>query len=77
MDMRAQRPITGRQLQLASYLANGMSYKEAARVMGVSHRTVEQHAVAIRERSGGRSLVHAIAKLVARGAIIVEGEDNE
>lgn len=55
--------LTPVQTRVVAYLCDGLSQKEAASRMGISHFTVSKHCSNVCRKIGARSMVHAIAKM--------------
>lgn len=53
--------LTIRQCEYLSYVANGYSSYDIARLMGVSRNTVRDHAANVRRNLGARNASHAVA----------------
>lgn len=53
--------LTWQHLRVLRLSANGHSNKEIARILGISHRTVESHRNMIVHRLGARNITHAVA----------------
>lgn len=54
-------PLTARETQVLSAIAaNGCTAKEAARALGISHRTVEVHMSNAIAKLGARNQLHAV-----------------
>lgn len=61
--------LTERELECAYILAEGKSYKEIARVLGVSPRTIEEHSGNIRQKLGCKSkseLISLLTKIILK-----------
>jgi len=68
--------LTNRERQVLIHIAEGLSNKETASVLGVSVRTVETH----RERIMEKLNIHSVAGLtklaISKGLIILREESN-
>lgn len=65
-DISEHRPVTemtGRERQVAKLLAEGLTSKESARALGISHRTVEVYRARLMEKFGARNAAELIAHL--------------
>ena len=51
--------LTEREREVFDLLCQGMQSKEVARELGISPRTVEQHASHIIEKTGAHNMLHA------------------
>lgn len=59
--------LTQREVECACYVAQGKSYKEIARLLSLSPRTVEEHASNVRKKFGCRNksqLISHLSKLI-------------
>lgn len=59
--------LTPRQTEVLSLVCDGRSYKAIAHEMGLSERTVEQHAAEAYRRIGVRTRFEAAAKVYRNG----------
>lgn len=55
-----------REDQLLTLLAQGLTVKQGAELMGITQRTAETHARNARARLGARTIAHAVAIHVSR-----------
>lgn len=65
-DISNIRPIvdlTGRERQIAMFMAEGLTSKEMARHLGISHRTVEAHRSRLQEKLGTRNSAECVARI--------------
>lgn len=60
---------TERQTQVLQCIANGMTYREAANKLGLSHQTVKNHVSHALKRMGMVSTPAAIAEGFRRGIL--------
>ena len=67
--VRPSPGLTPRERDCLSCAARGMTYREIAKVLDISPRTVEQHLASARSKLGAHSTAHAIA-VAARRRII-------
>jgi len=56
--------LTPREQEVASYIANGLTSKETAEVLGISDRTVEVHRSRIMKKLGAKSTDDLVSKIV-------------
>lgn len=61
--------MTRREVEIASLIAGGKTYREIATMLGISEKTVETHRENLRKKLGAVNTVHAIA-LMFRGGLI-------
>jgi FixJ family two-component response regulator len=59
--------LTGREREIMAHVAAGLSNKEIARRLDISHRTVEVHRARLLEKMGARSAVELAAMAKACG----------
>jgi DNA-binding CsgD family transcriptional regulator len=57
--------LTSRQSQVRALVADGLSDRQVARRLGLSESTVGKHLEQVYQRTGARSLVHAVRLCVA------------
>lgn len=63
------RPLTENQLTLLQHAAKGMSSKESAKKLGLSHWTVNTSRKFILKKMDSRNMVQAVAKAIRSGAL--------
>lgn len=63
------KPLTQRQAELTSLLAQGMSAKEIADELGVAVTTAQTMLQQARERVGAKNVAHLVAISISRGFI--------
>lgn len=56
--------LTDREFECLRYLLEGFSAKEIAREIGISPRTIELHIHSIRQKTGSRTTLQLLAKLL-------------
>ena len=54
-------PLTHREIQILSYIANGSTNKEVAHVLGISEQTIKNHVSAILRKLNANDRAHAVA----------------
>lgn len=57
--------LTLREQEVVSLIAEGLTCKEAARQLGISHRTVEVHRSRIMKKLDARNTADLVAKVMA------------
>jgi PAS domain S-box-containing protein len=62
-DIRPIVDLTRRERQIAMYMAEGLTSKEMARRLDISHRTVEAHRSRLQDKLGARNTAEAIARI--------------
>lgn len=63
------RPLTDNQLTLLRHAAIGLSSKESAKELGLSHWTVNTHRKMILKKLSSKNMVQAVA-LAIRGGVL-------
>lgn len=58
--MKAVPQLTDRQEEIFGFLADGLTSKEVAKLLGISFRTVEVHILRAQERFGVHSRLQAV-----------------
>lgn len=58
--------LTPRQFQVAKLVSRGLTLNEVALALGISRRTVDHHAEALRRRTGSSSTRKAASRARAR-----------
>ena len=61
--------FTTRECMVAAFVATGMEYKEAARILGMSHQMIKNTCVAIFDKTGTDSRLRLVLFLVEQGII--------
>ena len=61
----APATLTPREREIAQHIVNGRSCKEIAKMLGISHRTVEVHRGALMRKLGARNAAGLVSKIVA------------
>lgn len=62
-------PLTQRQIGVLFLLAQGLTFKETARWLGLSHETVRDHVGAAQRRLGTHNLAQTLILALAQGQI--------
>jgi len=58
------RNLSLREREVSGYIANGYTCKEAAKQLGISHRTVEAHRAQIMKKLGCRNTAELVSKII-------------
>jgi len=61
------RPLSNREMEVLSHLTKGMSNKEIAKLLGISHQTVKNHVTAILRKLGVDDRTQAAVYALRRG----------
>jgi len=65
-------PLTNRERQILSYIAEGNSNKQIARILSISEQTIKNHVSAIMRKLNANDRAHAVVLAIRRGLINVE-----
>jgi len=57
-------PLTTREIQILSYIANGNTNKQVAHVLGISEQTIKNHMSAILRKLNANDRAHAVAMAI-------------
>lgn len=69
--MTTEEEVTPRQVEMLAEVGNGLKMEEIAKKMHLSYHTVRNSLDDARERTGARTLPHAIVHGIARGHLKV------
>ncbi len=59
--------LTPRQRQILAVITDGQMNKQAAHDLGISHRTVENHRLALMEKTGARNFAELVRLSILAG----------
>ena len=62
-------PLTGRETQILTYIAEGNSNKEIAHILEISEQTIKNHVSSILRKLNANDRAHAVALALCRGWI--------
>jgi len=62
-------PLTGRETQILTYIAEGNSNKEIARILDISEQTIKNHVSSILRKLNANDRAHAVALALRKGWI--------
>lgn len=65
-------PLTTREIQILSYIANGNTNKQVAHVLGISEQTIKNHISAILRKLNANDRAHAFALAVRNQWVLVD-----
>ena len=68
------RPLSNREMEVLSHLTRGMSNKEIASLLGISHQTVKNHVTAILRKLGVDDRTQAAVYALRRGWFRLRGQ---
>jgi len=69
-------PLTSREMEILGLVAQGMSNRKIAYVLGISHQTVKNHMTAILRKLGATGRTEAAVSALRRGWIPLRGEED-
>jgi DNA-binding NarL/FixJ family response regulator len=67
-------PLTQREIQILTYIANGNTNKEVAHILGISDQTIKNHVSAILRKLNANDRAHAVAMAIQHNWISVDDE---
>ena len=67
--MMPATPLTQRQLGILFLLSQGLTFKETARWLGLSHETIRDHVGAAQKRLGTHNLAQTLILALAQGQL--------
>jgi DNA-binding NarL/FixJ family response regulator len=70
-------PLSKREMEVLSHLTKGMSNKEIANLLGISHQTVKNHVTAILRKLGVEDRTQAAVFALRRGWVRLHDHDFE
>jgi len=71
----SQHPLSGREMEVLIYLTKGLSNKEIAIALGISHQTIKNHVTAILHKLGVEDRTQAAVYALRRGWVRIEKKD--
>ena len=70
-------PLSDREMEVLSYVVKGMSNKEIATNLGISHQTVKNHVTSILRKFGVEDRTQAVVYALKRGWVQLHGADSK
>jgi len=70
-------PLSKREMEVLSCVVRGMSNKEIALLLGISHQTVKNHVTAILRKFGVEDRTQAVVYALKRGWVQLNDEDEQ
>jgi DNA-binding NarL/FixJ family response regulator len=70
-------PLSGREMEVLSFVTKGLSNKEIAGLLGISHQTVKNHVTAILRKLGVEDRTQAAIYALRRGWVRLYQQDSE
>jgi two-component system response regulator DegU len=71
------QPLSPREMEVLSHVTRGLSNKEIAILLGISHQTVKNHVTAILRKLGVEDRTQAALYALRRGWVRLHGHDTE
>ena len=65
-------PLTNREIQILSHIANGSTNKQVANTLGISNQTIKNHVSSILRKLNANDRAHAVALAMRNGWIPAE-----
>jgi FixJ family two-component response regulator len=65
-NFSGKKPLSYRERQVVQHLVAGLSAKQSAEVLGLSHRTVEDHLARIRQKFGAKNAAALVRAVLAK-----------
>lgn len=70
-------PLSGREMEVLTYVTKGMSNKEIASLLGISHQTVKNHVTSILRKLGVEDRTQAAIYALRRGWVRLYQQSSE
>ena len=70
-------PLSGREMEVLTNVTKGMSNKEIAKTMGISHQTVKNHVTSILRKLGVEDRTQAAIYALRRGWVRLNQPNSE
>ena len=70
-------PLSAREMEVLSCVVRGMSNKEIAGLLGISHQTVKNHVTAILRKFGVEDRTQAVVYALKRGWVQLSDDEKE
>lgn len=67
------KPLSGREVDVLTYLAMGYSRAQVAQALSISEHTLRAYVESARHKLGASNTMHAVARAVAEGLIVMGG----
>jgi two-component system response regulator DegU len=68
-------PLSGREMEVLEYVVRGLSNKEIAVKLGISHQTVKNHVTAVLRKFGVEDRTQAVVYALKRGWVTLKDAD--
>ncbi|MBE0410813.1 MAG: response regulator transcription factor [Anaerolineales bacterium] len=76
-SVSSPQPLTSREMEVLNQMTRGLSNKEIAMELGISHQTVKNHVTAILRKLGVEDRTQAALYALRRGWVRVHEQDRE
>lgn len=73
MSTQRERPFTRREIEVLNLMAQGFTYKEIAKELGMAYQTAKNHGCDVFYKLGVRSKTEAAALVWTRGLPHIRG----
>jgi DNA-binding NarL/FixJ family response regulator len=70
------QPLSGREMEVLAYVTQGLSNKEIASLLGISHQTVKNHVTAILRKMGVEDRTQAAIYALRRGWVRLHPQNS-
>ena len=67
------KPLSGREIDVLTYLAMGYSRSQVAQTLTISEHTLRAYVESARFKLGASNTMHAVARAVSEGLIVMGG----
>jgi DNA-binding NarL/FixJ family response regulator len=71
------QPLSSREMEVLGFVTKGMSNKEIASLLGISHQTVKNHVTSILQKLGVEDRTQAALYALRRGWVRLQTQDSE
>lgn len=69
--------LTDREIEMLTFVANGHTDVQIAKLMWLSPRTVKQHVINARKKLGAKTRSHAVLLCYESGIFVVSSEEEQ
>ena len=70
-------PLSGREMEVLNYLTKGLSNKEIAVALGISHQTIKNHVTSILRKLGVEDRTQAAVYALRKGWVRIESKGSQ
>lgn len=68
-DKETSNVLSPRELEMISYVARGLNFREIGEETGISPRTVQKHIINLLKKMGARNKTHMVAMALAQNLV--------